>query len=100
MRISDWSSDVCSSDLLTITPLATPGPQRDVATAPATAPVAASTARGEQRGDGGSIRVATAKIDALINLVGELVITQAMLQELASHQIGRASCRERVCQYV
>jgi len=34
-------------------------------------------------GDGGSVRVGTAKIDALINLVGELVITQAMLAQHA-----------------
>ncbi|HWU69265.1 MAG TPA: chemotaxis protein CheW [Stenotrophobium sp.] len=35
-------------------------------------------------GDGGSIRVGTEKIDSLINLVGELVITQAMLTQQAS----------------
>ncbi|MFP5307230.1 MAG: chemotaxis protein CheA [Gammaproteobacteria bacterium] len=34
--------------------------------------------------ESGSIRVATEKIDALINLVGELVITEAMLQQLAA----------------
>ncbi|MGV8940472.1 MAG: chemotaxis protein CheA [Lysobacter sp.] len=32
-----------------------------------------------------SIRVAVAKVDALINLVGELVITQAMLRQRAEH---------------
>jgi len=36
-------------------------------------------------GDAGSIRVGTEKIDALINLVGELVITQAMLQQIAGN---------------
>jgi len=35
--------------------------------------------------DVSSIRVGTEKIDALINLVGELVITQAMLTQQASH---------------
>ncbi|AXQ28213.1 chemotaxis protein CheA [Solimonas sp. K1W22B-7] len=35
-------------------------------------------------GESGSIRVGTDKIDALINLVGELVITQAMLQQTAT----------------
>ena len=34
--------------------------------------------------DGASIRVGTEKIDALINLVGELVITQAMLTQQAA----------------
>jgi two-component system chemotaxis sensor kinase CheA len=37
----------------------------------------------DKAGDSGSIRIATSKIDSLINLVGELVITQAMLQQLA-----------------
>lgn len=41
---------------------------------------------GEERrsSDASSIRVSTDKIDALINLVGELVITQAMLTQQAS----------------
>lgn len=34
-------------------------------------------------GDTGSIRVGVEKVDALINLVGELVITQAMLKQLS-----------------
>ncbi len=33
----------------------------------------------------GSIRVSVPKVDALINMVGELVITQSMLSQLASH---------------
>jgi two-component system chemotaxis sensor kinase CheA len=41
------------------------------------APVAASS------GENASIRVATEKVDSLVNMVGELVITQAMLQQLA-----------------
>ena len=39
--------------------------------------------RAKPANDGASIRVGTEKIDALINLVGELVITQAMLTQLA-----------------
>ncbi|MEW6167676.1 MAG: chemotaxis protein CheA [Pseudomonadota bacterium] len=45
---------------------------------------AASAGSGPARSESGSIRVATGKIDALINLVGELVITEAMLQQLAA----------------
>jgi two-component system chemotaxis sensor kinase CheA len=37
-----------------------------------------------QDGGGGSIRVDIEKVDSLINMVGELVITQSMLQQLAS----------------
>ena len=43
---------------------------------PSEAPQAAPT---KAAGEAGSIRVATEKVDALINLVGELVITQSML---------------------
>ncbi|MGQ3058319.1 MAG: chemotaxis protein CheA, partial [Nevskia sp.] len=50
--------------------------------APAAAPGPATTTRAS--GEGSSIRVGTEKIDALINLVGELVITQAMLTQQAS----------------
>jgi two-component system chemotaxis sensor kinase CheA len=38
-----------------------------------------------KKGDGASIRVDTEKIDKLINLVGELVITQSMLSQLGNH---------------
>ena len=39
--------------------------------------------------DGGSIRVSTDKIDELLNSVGELVITQSVLSQLASALAGR-----------
>jgi two-component system chemotaxis sensor kinase CheA len=47
------------------------------------APVAAPAAAAKAGSDAGSIRVATEKVDALINLVGELVITQSMLGRFA-----------------
>ena len=63
-------------------------PDRPAAAAPAPAATApAAPARSGSSGGGGegaSIRVGTEKIDALINLVGELVITQAMLTQQAS----------------
>src|SRR3546814_6127450 len=61
MRISDWSSDVCSSDLL-------------------------------QAGDGDDVAGA--------GLLDVLAVIGVHLQHAADAQIGRASCRERVCQYV
>jgi len=45
---------------------------------------ASSSAAAATSNGGGSIRVPTEKIDLLINLVGELVITQAMLAQQAS----------------
>ncbi|MGH8290261.1 MAG: chemotaxis protein CheA, partial [Steroidobacteraceae bacterium] len=56
-----------------------PGP-RDPARALAAAPLAL--------GDSGSIRVSVEKIDELMNTVGELVITQAMLSQLGAHFEG------------
>lgn len=59
-------------------------PPATVAAPAATIAAAASARGGEHAGaDGGSIRVGTEKIDALMNLVGELIITQAMLTQLA-----------------
>lgn len=84
-----WVEDECA---LLIEPIAA---LPEVASVPAVAagtPAAPLTvieggkpaAARDKGGDGGSIRIATSKIDALINLVGELVITQAMLQQQAS----------------
>jgi two-component system, chemotaxis family, sensor kinase CheA len=62
------------------------------APAPAAAPAAAAPAKAEGSvsalGDSGSIRVSVEKIDELMNTVGELVITQAMLSQLGSHFDG------------
>jgi two-component system chemotaxis sensor kinase CheA len=57
-------------------PAANVVPLREEKPAPATAAAAAAPES--------SIRVAVAKVDALINLVGELVITQAMLKQLSA----------------
>src|SRR3546814_11657577 len=87
MRISDWSSDVCSSDLLMC------------------------EANGLDAGDTPHLR------DAMVDLikivegffacgVASSVYGQAdpsgnfMPEPVFSNEIGRASCRERVCQYV
>lgn len=84
-----WVEDECA---LEITPLAEAQPEPVAPAAPPAAetatPIAArrkETARSETaRGESASIRVATEKIDAMIDLVGELVITQAMLQQQAA----------------
>ena len=57
------------------------------APAPAAAP-AKPEASVSAIGDSGSIRVSVEKIDELMNTVGELVITQAMLGQLGSHFDG------------
>ena len=57
----------------------------DPAPAEAATPAAAPAVGQRATDNDGSIRVATSKIDVLINLVGELVITQAMLRQRVEH---------------
>ncbi|WP_038916486.1 chemotaxis protein CheA [Dickeya zeae] len=65
-------------------------PAAPVAAAPAPAPAAKpaggnnDAAKGRQKTGDTSIRVAVEKVDQLINLVGELVITQSMLAQRSS----------------
>jgi two-component system, chemotaxis family, sensor kinase CheA len=59
-------------DAVVPTPIAGPRPVREAAAA-----VAAGTS-----GEGSSIRVGVDKVDALINMMGELVITQSMLSDI------------------
>src|SRR3546814_3056127 len=69
MRISDWSSDVCSSDLEIVV-------------------------------NGGNARSATLHWQGCAD-AGICYPPQTMRVDLPSvEKIGRASCRERVCQYV
>src|SRR3546814_16376561 len=110
MRISDWSSDVCSSDLLART-FYLAGPQ--VMTAMVAEQLANAAASGEV--DLGEIGRETAA-----SLFNNLVRGEPQLQCLThpdaapssaqidqwanaavvTFKIGRASCRARVCQYV
>src|SRR3546814_9394128 len=74
MRISDWSSDVCSSDL--------------------TVPI--------RRYDG-EWRWFLSHAVPVLNQDGDIVRwlgTNTDITEQKESEIGRASCRERVCQYV
>src|SRR3546814_7945280 len=79
MRISDWSSDVCSSDLI----------GRPVTTCDQV-PQHGPSARPERAG--AILR------EAFLFL--PLRATSRRLCAVARYQIGRASCRDRVCQYV
>src|SRR3546814_16778486 len=83
MRISDWSSDVCSSDLLA------PGfPERA-----AIGGVALRILRD------GLCPGPDCRVQALVYSSSPLVQGRAGRID-AQMEIGRASCRERVCQYV
>jgi two-component system, chemotaxis family, sensor kinase CheA len=84
-----WVEDECELDIAPVDASATtPAQTAGTGTATtSTAPVASvATPAGRRSTDNdNSIRVAVAKVDALINLVGELVITQAMLRQRSEH---------------
>src|SRR3546814_11110206 len=97
MRISDWSSDVCSSDLVP-------------------AGVVAAGAFAQVGGLGEVLRtgvqciavvvadeahhVGTVVVEVLAAQEGRRGLVHAAVVGAAVAEIGRASCRERVCQYV
>ena len=104
--VFEWVEGECD---LRIQPMGDATPAAAAAPAPAPAPAAAGTppqipaaiaaapaapkaveAAAEARGgEGGSIRVSIEKIDELLNSVGELVITQSVLSQLAAPLEGR-----------
>jgi len=80
-----WIEDQCDLKIEafgTAAPVAAaPAPVTETPTTLAPEPAAAAVGGDRRSSDNdGSIRVGVAKVDALINLVGELVITQAMLR--------------------
>src|SRR3546814_6431235 len=90
MRISDWSSDVCSSDLDAGSPQtrSRKGKAGRAQFSSAIGNGSDVAGCGKQAGwqeDGG-------------RAMTEIRIVDTTLRD--GHQIGRASCRERVCQYV
>src|SRR3546814_15174670 len=102
MRISDWSSDVCSSDLLRRFPEADAGPQR------AHHRRGRDTAGLDVGGDADAAQLALGfgglaalrkalVVDHLQGLVHRLVVVADVVLQ---GEIGRESRRGRVCQYV
>ena len=98
--VFEWAETECELTIERIGgELAAPAAAK-IATAPApnapsasvAAPVAVPAAEASTRSanpDGGSIRVSIEKIDELLNSVGELVITQSVLSQLAAPLEGR-----------
>src|SRR3546814_4964781 len=85
MRISDWSSDVCSSDLTA--EYAHDGERR--------------VARRYPPDPGAAFRAIRQSPDACRAARGRARLQPRSRRAAdAPSQIGRASCRERVCQYV
>src|SRR3546814_21024821 len=101
MRISDWSSDVCSSDLLY---------EHSDVEGVDNRRIGAAWKRRQERKAAGDSRVEYETQWALgvaydkTQISGyddyEVPTSVATWQWLRRDEIGRASCRERVCQYV
>src|SRR3546814_1863646 len=98
MRISDWSSDVCSSDL------EMPGPLQEILTAPAS-----PAGYGDDLGRALAALQLQDGLDAFLvrhDDVGDHQVRRVGVEQLDASAavrgagIGRASCRERVWQYV
>jgi len=91
-QVFEWAEGDCDltiERLQAATPQpAPPPPLAVVAPAPRQEAPAKPEAAMSGLGDSGSIRVSVEKIDELMNTVGELVITQAMLSQLGSHFDG------------
>src|SRR3546814_1061904 len=81
MRISDWSSDVCSSDLVFVSEI-------NVGTQLRLLEVRRELER------------LIARCAARRATDAELLQFREIAEHLETAEIGRASCRERVCQYV
>src|SRR3546814_1109502 len=92
MRISDWSSDVCSSDLIGafIAVIATCG----MIAPPLNVPAMSIS-------DGVNMPYAGFGMPLLVlSLPPAAFVVALSALRLRGRAIGRASCRERVCQYV
>src|SRR3546814_17740335 len=104
MRISDWSSDVCSSDLKL---LVVDEDYRCVGLITVKDIEKAVNYPAATKDSSGRLRVAAAstvgdagfeRTMALVDAECDLVVIDTAHGH--SKKIGRASCRERVCQYV
>src|SRR3546814_9003638 len=97
MRISDWSSDVCSSDLTSLGAAEIHRIGREQVADLTSRMDVLLKAQGYTKG---SLRD---RLNALSKAEGQLFANDdAGRAEMLAYlnEIGRASCRERVCQYV
>jgi two-component system, chemotaxis family, sensor kinase CheA len=98
-EVFDWATGECDLQIERTAPPTASSAEPTASVAPAhVIPLSAASAKVESAGiaDSGSIRVSVEKIDELMNIVGELVITQAMLSQLGSSVDGPAADRFRL----
>src|SRR3546814_4982733 len=88
MRISDWSSDVCSSDLDSKKVTAA---SQELAAIAGQRPIVTHARKS----------IATFKLREGMPIGAKVTLRRERMYEFLDRlEIGRASCRERVCQYV
>src|SRR3546814_15055543 len=108
MRISDWSSDVCSSDL--------ENPSRDtleesfLVSRSLGKPIAMFVDQSDEESTNAAVDAGVSayivdgfkkeRIKPILDLAVRRFQAFSKLQEELAEEIGRASCRERVCKYV
>src|SRR3546814_20857459 len=103
MRISDWSSDVCSSDLIDprgefARGVAVAGEDRDTI---AILMLRRQFERGLEIGRADDLQHGAENLFLVaFHVGGDMVEQRRADEESLFVEIGRASCRERVCQYV
>src|SRR3546814_15620011 len=107
MRISDWSSDVCSSDLTAVedAPRTRELVEEDLLDGGVDVDRAGERLAHALVGEDAVLLVQVQRIrqaGVLLRLDGDVGghLGGEVGWQLADHKIGRASCRERVCQYV
>src|SRR3546814_18918046 len=95
MRISDWSSDVCSSDLFEMT-------GQDVTECIGGAQAISDETLGDRYHTHCDPRLNAKQSLELAFLISEALKDERLARQNGERdrEIGRASCRERVCQYV
>src|SRR3546814_18503961 len=108
MRISDWSSDVCSSDLARVVASLV---EKSITT-PAYYPMTTNAlmlAANQKTSRNPVLSLTEGEVGNALNRLEELKLigrdsfssrAQKWRQQFLHQKIGRASCRERVCQYV
>src|SRR3546814_18532317 len=100
MRISDWSSDVCSSDLIagkiTAIQQATKGAVNANQSIQATIVDVQESA--QRIRDAMDEQAQT--VTSITPAVDETALAADSMSSTIATKIGRASCRDRVCQYV
>src|SRR3546814_3688795 len=99
MRISDWSSDVCSSDLSTAVKRG--NPEVEAALAQRIPIVRRAEMLAKLMRLKSTVAIAgTHGKTTTTSLVAALLDAGGIDPTVINGEIGRASCRERVCQYV